>query len=515
VNAQPGAYRDSFAFGVLSFAFVGTLSLASGLAVARIYGIVVIGRYALVAAPVAVLWQISTVREQVGLVRTLATLLPRDPRVGQLFAPVLAFSSALTFVAAVLTAGVVRLLYSGPIGHPDLFWPALANIAGYLFFTNTSWNFDAVLMAFRAGRHLFWVRLWTATSYLAAAVALGLVSPTLWNLTIATVLSPAAGLVVRLLIAPRYLRMRIRRRDLREGAPILPEVVRFGLKLTPGTIAEGLTGQAGIWLLGAISSLATLGAYYRALLLENRLLELGFRVNEVLFPTLVERRTARDEGGFDRAVVDSARYLAIGLVCAAAVGGGCAHGLMALYGPGFSRASTVLALLLLVPPFASIGGVQSHVLTADERPLATSVVAIGRLALVIGLTVMLGLWIGVTGAALALTLGYAANVVCLQLLVRKHLAAPLWRLWPLREVAALGLAYVAGFGASRALDRLIHWPAGLGAGLVAGSALFTATFVLAGGLNARDRSRLSSLRSRQPWSKVVVPSAPPGPNRVS
>jgi len=518
MNTRRGEYSESFAFGVLSFASVAALSLVSGVAVARIYGIVTIGRYALVAAPVAVLWQVSTVREQVGLVRALATLSPRDPRVTQLFAPVLAFSTALTAVAAAATAVAVRLLYAGPIGHPELFWPALANIAGYVFFTNTSWNLDSVLVAFRAGRQLFWARLWTAASYLAAAVAFGLLSPTLWWLTIATILSPAAGLVLRLLLTSRYMRLRISRHDLREGAPILPGVVHFGLKLTPGTIADGLTGQAGTWLLGAISPLATLGGYYRALLLENRFVELGFRVNEVLFPTLVERRARRDPKGFDRAVVDSARYLAIGLLCAAAVGGGCAHGLMTLYGPGFSRASNALALLLLVPPLAGVAGVQTHALTADERPLATSMVAIGRLALVICLTVTFGIWLGATGAALALALGYAASVSCLQLLVRRHLGGPLSALWLRGEAAALGLAYVAGFGTSRALDRLVPWPVGLAAGIGAGFAVFVAAFVVCGGLNERDRSRLAHLGRK--WARVPAgrqhcsspfPTPPPSP----
>jgi O-antigen/teichoic acid export membrane protein len=273
-------------------------------------------------------------------------------------------------------------------------------------------------------------------------------------------------------------------------------VVRFGLKLTPGTIADGLTGQAGTWLLGAVSPLASLGAYYRALLLENRFTELGYRVNEVLFPTLVERRAKSDAVGFDRAVVDSARYLALGLMLAASVGSGSARGVMALYGPGFGRATTALGVLLVAPVLGALVGVQNHVLATDQRPLMTSVVAFGRLTLVVVLTVILGSSFGITGAALALTLGYAASVAGLQLLVRGHLAESLRRLWPPREMVALGLAYAAGFAASRALDRLLVWPVGLCAALFAGSAAFAAAFVLLGGLNRRDRARLASARRR-------------------
>src|SRR5205085_5067768 len=133
------------------------------------------------------LWYVSTVREQVGLVRGLAILTPRDPRVTARFAAVLAFSFALSAVAGAITAGVVGLVYSGPVGHPELFGPALAAIAGYVAFAHTSWNLDSVFAAFRAGRQLFWIRMGSAAAYLAAAVALGLLADTLWNLTIATV----------------------------------------------------------------------------------------------------------------------------------------------------------------------------------------------------------------------------------------------------------------------------------------------------------------------------------------
>ncbi len=66
-----------------------------------------------------------------------------------------------------------HLLFAGPIGHPELFLPALVNMLGYVLVTNVGWNYDALLSAFRAARQLFWIRPHQLVVFLAVAVGAG------------------------------------------------------------------------------------------------------------------------------------------------------------------------------------------------------------------------------------------------------------------------------------------------------------------------------------------------------
>ena len=97
--------------------------------------------------------------EQAALVRKLSLLPPRDPRSPVLFGAVITFSFGLTLVVATLVMVVTLIAFNGPIDHPGLVKPAVISMVGYVFVTNTGWNLDSVLAAFRAGRALFWIRL--------------------------------------------------------------------------------------------------------------------------------------------------------------------------------------------------------------------------------------------------------------------------------------------------------------------------------------------------------------------
>src|SRR5262249_42984821 len=173
------------------------------------------------------------------------------------------------------------------IDHPGLFLPAVVSLAGYLVFTNPCWNIDGVLVAFRAGRDLFWIRTHQMAVYLAAAALLSLVLPTVWGLIIATVASWVTSLVHRLVVAPKWMRWRVPGADIRRGFSTLPEILRFGLKVTPGSLATGISDQVGTWVLGAVGSLAAVGAWNRAWALAQRFVDLNYRLAEMVFPTLV------------------------------------------------------------------------------------------------------------------------------------------------------------------------------------------------------------------------------------
>ena len=512
VSKRP-SFLNAFGFGGLSFVVSGILALGSSIFTARIYGVEVIGEFALAYAPTGAVWFLSSVREQPALIRLLAPLRPRSPRVTGLFFPVFAFSCALTFLSSLIAAAGTYVLFHGPIGHPELFAPALVSLGGYLLFTNPAWNLDGVLVAFRAGRDLFWIRCHQMGAFLAFSVMASFLIPTVWGLVLSTVGSWVTSLAHRLHVVPRWMRWSVPLAEVRNGFRELPDILRFGLKMTPGSVATGVSDQLGTWILGAFGSLSAIGAWNRAWALSQRFVELNYRLTEMVFPTLVERHVGDDQAGFDRALVDSQRYVAGGMLLPAAAGGGAAAGVMALFGPGFSSASTALALVLLVPTISTLINIQSHALLAVGRPLATTALASVRVGATIPLTILLTIRMGVTGAALGVTLGASLQLAVQFVVFRAHLSQPILRLWPIRQLTGLVVAYVAGFAVARVVDSLLPGALGLIAALTAGGLAYLAGLLGVGGMLSRDRRRIETIVAgfapRSKWAARFVPRPQP------
>lgn len=491
-----GSYRGSVAYGGLTFAATAVFGVVTSVVIARLYGIEVVGEYALVIAPTSALWFLSTAGERIALQRELATLEPRDPRATGLVTAVLAFSFALRAAAAVVMMAFVWFLYRGPIDQPDLFWPAVVNMAGFLVAANTVWLFDTVLASFRAGRDLFWLRNRYAVAYLVLAVVGGLVSDSVWALTLATVLAHVTSLIRRVRVFDRYLLWRISREEMRAGFRALPRMIRFGIRLAPAGVAEGVANESGVWILGATTPVTTVGAYSRAWTLGQRFRTLPQRVTEVLLPTLVERRAKGDVAGFDRALVDSIRVMSILMLALAAAGGGAAYGIMAVFGPGFGVAADALAIIMLLPALSSALSILAQAILASDRPGLISITSGIRSVAVLVLSVLLIWWLGITGAALAVLLGYVGELSYFLSITRRYITSPFLRLWPVHEIIALALAYASGFFAARLVNDFVVFPLGVVAGLLAGLAAFGLVLVVGGGLTDVDRGRIASLRRR-------------------
>jgi putative inorganic carbon (hco3(-)) transporter len=497
-----GTYRAGFFFGSLSFLGTALLGLVSTIVTARIYGVDTIGEFTLATAPAGILFVLSTVKEQQALIKEITGLQPRHPRVTELFSAVFFFSAGLTLAVAAADIVVCWFVFHGPLHRPDLFMPAAVSVANYAIFTNTGWNIDSVFSAFVAGRELFWVRLFEALSFLLIAIAIGVFWQSVWSLIAATIASTIVALMVRAVWVGRYVRRRIGWGEFRGGLSVLPEMLPFGLRATPGQMAQGIMQQAGVWALGIVASTSVVGAYSRAVSIPQRLQQASLRVTEVLYPTLVGRHTSGDRRGFERALVDSIRYEVVGMLLLAAVIGGAAHSVLNIFGPGFNKAAPALALLMIFPALAAITVGQTQALWAVNRPGLTSMVSIARMVISIVLLVILTPSIGIVGPPIALLAGYASGVVFAGLALRGHLSQGIRITWPLRERFALMVAYGAGFGTSHALEHLI--PTALGAllALAAGSLAYPLAFVAAGGLNPRDSARLRHLRA---WVEPRLP----------
>jgi O-antigen/teichoic acid export membrane protein len=485
------SYRSGFAFGISSFIVVALLSVISAVGTARVYGVHIIGEFALAYAPVAALWVLSTAKEQAALIKEITQLEPRHPRVTQLFAAVFTFSSCLTAAMATLAALVSWFVFRGPLHHPRLVDPAFASLAGYLIVTNTAWNIDSVFSAFVAGRQLFWVRVHETLSVMVIAIAIGLVWHSVWGLVLATIAGSLTALIHRTIVVRQLVRIRLTRREYAIGLRALPDLLRFGLRITPGNMAQGLSQQAGIWAVGAVAPAALVGAYSRAQTVPERFQTVNMRIAEVLYPTLVGRRVEGDGEGFDRALVDSARYGMIGMLLVAACGGGAARGVLDVFGPGFNRAAPALALLLLFPALTCVMFAQTQALLAVNRPGVTSVIQVLRLAVTIGLTFTLTPAIGISGPAVALVAGLLLAIGLNGISIRPFLTHRLHAVWPLREQLSLVAAYVADFAVARQVEHVFPSLAGLPASLVAGTMAYIAALVVCGGLNKRDRARLA------------------------
>ncbi len=499
------SYRSGFFFGTLSFFAVSGAGIISTVVTARLYGVVIIGQYALVWAPIAALWVLSSVKEQQALIKEITSLQPRDPRVTQLFAAVFTFSSGLTAVVASLDALVCWFVFHGPLHSPDLITPVFANIAAYAIITNTGWNIDSILSAFVAGRQIFWVRLHEVLSFIIIAVIVGSVWRSVWGMVIALIGSSMTSLAHRIIVVRPFIRVRLTWDEYRRGLKILPDILRFGLKATPGQLAQGISQQGGVWALGTVAPIAVVGAFSRAQTIPQRLQQASNRVTEVLYPTLVGRQATGDGEGFDRALIDSIRYELLGMLLIAAALGGAAHSILNVFGSGFNRAAPALVLLGLFPALASITVTQTQALWATNRPARTSVIAIVRLAVTITLLVVLTPRIGITAPAIALDAGYVVVVVLSGIALRPALSRPLRVTWPVRERLAVIAAYAAGFAATHAVEVLVPSTGGLLLCLPAGAIGYVAVFVGCGGINQRDRKRLADVAnaSQRPRTRML------------
>ena len=500
--ARRASYSEGVAFAVLSFASIVFVGLVSSIVVARAYGIVPIGEFAIALAPSAALATLSQLREQAALVRKLALLEPRAPRVTGLFAAVMAFSSALTIAVAIPVTVATWFVLAGPVGRDDLFVPALVLIGIYVLFENTCWNLDVVFSSFRAGRPLFWVRVVHGVGYVVYALAINAIfGDDVWGLVAATGLAVVTVLVHRLVLVRHFMRFRVARGEVREGFRALPELVRFGVKVAPGAIADGVARQSNVWVLSITVSVTAVGAFTRAWLLATRFIELGHRVSEMLFPTLVERRATGDRRGFDRVSIDSIRYCVAGMMLPAAAGGGAADGVMDLFGDGFDQAADALALLLLIPMLAAVATIQNSVLWADDRPWLSTAITATRAVLTVGLTVLLSIDHGITGAAAGMVAAYAIDLVWSFAAMRQSWSTPVREFWPYRGILGVVVASAAGFAAARGVDTALGQELGTACALAAGSVAYLVVLLPAAGLLARDRERLAALwaqRSREP-----------------
>ena len=131
--------------------------------------------------------------------------------------------------------------------------------------------------------------------------------------------------------------------------------------------------------------------------------------------------------------------------------------------------------------------------------------SIGRLVVTVAASIPLAIELGVTGAAIGLALGSAADLALRAVLVRPQLTTRVAALWPARQWLAVGGAAGAGFVVSISLVELQAGPWGLLAAVVLGAIAYGAGALGLGGLLPRDRDRLNDIRARLRSNRIRGP----------
>jgi O-antigen/teichoic acid export membrane protein len=482
--------RTGLAFAVTSFGSVAAVSAVSAFVLSRLYGVETIGEFALVSAPYAFLYLISSVNERAGLIRKLSVTPRHSPRVAPMFWNVFAFSVGLTAVLG-LAVAAWSVVYLRHIGHPALVLPMLTCLAAYVIVENSSWNLDSLLSAYRDGRALLVARLGQTVVILAVSLLLNSVTSSVWGLVGGLLAGFLYGFASRLLMVLARGTLRTTWPAVKAEFPELRGFITFGIRLTPSNFVSVVSLQAPVWILGGQVGVAEVGAWSRAIGQAQYLQGLSFRVNEIMLPTLSAR--LHDPRSFGRALDKSVRGLVPLMVMLVTVGAGSAAGIMALYGPGFEQGARALQLLLVVFGLLGAASALGSALIASGLPSAVNTASAARAVLTLLLLWPLIAWQGITGAAWAMLIG-AVGPIAVQVFVlhRKGFLAGFERAGLARLFWAVAGAGAAGFLVSWLGQTWLPGLLGVTVGLSAGCLAYGVVLALLGGLRILDDDLLDS-----------------------
>jgi len=472
----------------LSFVTSAVIVLVNAIVTSRLYGVDVIGQYGLAITPWLVLVSLSTVSEQVAMIRALAHM-PRgsDEATGLAFA-VFTMSETLTALMAIPVMVVSGIILHRQVGARFSPWPAVVIVVGYVVFENVSWNMDSVLSAFNEGARMFWSRTATVVVFLVAAIALYPVTGSVWGLTIATVVSFATGLVARLIAVRGLIGLWPHREHYTAGLHKLPDLLRYGLRLLPQQAFVGLTLQAPLWFIAGNATAAEIGAFSRASTMAQRLDEAAYRANEMLFPDLVRMHLKNRLESFVSTLARTFRLALAGLLLAAALGGGASEPLMNIFGKGFAAGAGALVFLLLAHVCFVACSMVGSAYNSYGKPQVNSAFGTIRFGVGLSLVVLLARY-GITAASAGLFVGYFLELVVRVAMMHRILDLP-GPVVELGVVVRLLLAYSGGFAASRFVVMAVPGFAGLVLGLGAGFFVFVGLSLGTHLIDTHDRNAI-------------------------
>jgi O-antigen/teichoic acid export membrane protein len=275
----------------------------------------------------------------------------------------------------------------------------------------------------------------------------------------------------------------------------LPQMLLFSLRIVGGRIASGINSQADTWILGSVASVRVVGAYSRASGIAVRLNDAGYRVNEILFPALVQRFETGDTRGFEKLLMDSMRLTALPIALVVGASGGAAAGILDIFGPGFERGAGALTILLLAMGLAVIGMIFGSAMLAVGKPGWSTALAVIRLAVSVAVMFPLAHAFGATGVAAALLGSTVVAMLAGTWLLRRVVLSSAATRALLGTIAVAAVVYGAAAGVARLVDTALPGIVGAIAALLAGAAVAAPLLLLPGGVSpAERRAAIARLR---------------------
>ena len=417
------------------------LGLVASIVTARVFGAEVVGALALASMLTGTFGSVANLREQGGLVRQLTRYEAGTPQSRALTLVTMLFSLLFTLVLLVPFAVLAVYLLRTVFDRPELIGAFFVVIFLWLFVDHTSNNLNAPLVAYRDGRSVWFARTAMVVATIVSSVAcwaLGVSSLT--GLLAVTAATSFAGLVVRLWAVRRLIGLRVGVKDLRWGMSRLREIISYGVRQAPTNYAESVINYTGTAVLGANVGLGSLGAYNRAYGLYRRAQSVPQQLSRLYFPTLCALYMEDDRAGMAQVYRLTTRYLVLMMLPAVTWLAASSPAVMALFGADFVPAAGALAILGFVAVVDLYGRMAGGVSSAANKPgrisLATSAGA-GIIALACLLLIPP---FGLTGAALAHLVGYAAITLIAARLASRDLGHSLLWMYEPRFLLRLALA---------------------------------------------------------------------------
>ena len=430
-DAHGPAEQERYARG-LKYSAYDTLSafvlgLASAIVTARVFGVEVIGAFALAAMLTGALHLVSNVREQGGLVRELTRYAPRAPEARALLWLVLGCSAVITVLVLLPFGALAVFLLSDVFDRPELVAPFAVLTAAYVLLDNTSFNLDAPLVAYRDAQAIWFARAAITVTMIAGALACAIADErSLWALVAVTVAASVVGVTIRLVAVHRLTGLRTDRGQLAAVRERLRPIIWFGVRQTPLNYTEAAIEYTDTAILGATVPLTQIGAYNRAYTLYRRAGQIPVTLSRLYFPTLSALFHRGERDAMVRVYRLSTRYMTLLLLPVATWVAASAPAVLAVFGPGFDEGATALSILIFAVVLYGYQKTAGGLLAAADRPGVVSVVSVCTALLNVGLCLVLIPPLGLTGAALANTGGWAFDVALLVAIAAREAQRPTW-----------------------------------------------------------------------------------------
>jgi O-antigen/teichoic acid export membrane protein len=271
-------------------------------------------------------------------------------------------------------------------------------------------------------------------------------------------------------------------------APLL----RFSTPIAIYSLLNLLIMRMDVLLLGILGpragvDLGTIGVFVASVEIAGGMRKVRQAFDPMFTPIIARQSAVRDQRGMEESFAQLGRWVLaaqlplMGVLC---VAGGIG---LNIFGPGFNRGATWVALLAIAHATNSFVGLAETVIMI-QRPKLNLINSGFTVALQLGASLLLIPWLGATGAALGMMLAYVTQGVLryceLRILFNWH--------WPWRAFARPAIAFAIAMAAALPLRLLINgWRGELTAGLVLLAAYVGAWMVI--GLEDSDRVVLRQL----------------------